>query len=95
MPIVLGPILTADRVPEPRHDDEEGDKDDREGRAAVARRLAREHGEERQDRHLDEDVRPGAAVFAPVELVVERPVRPRYPDDSKDDEELKVAADRH
>ena len=66
-----------------------------ERRASVARRLAREHGEQRQDRHLDEDVRSGPAVLAPVELVVERPVRPRDPDDREDDEELEVAAERH
>ena len=91
----LGPVLAAHGVPQPGHDDEEPGVHDREGRAARPGRVGRVDREQREDGHLDEDERPGAAVLAAVELVVERPVRPRDPDDAEDDDEFEVAAQRH
>jgi hypothetical protein len=84
---VLDTILTLDRVPEPRHHDQERGVGERKRRTVPARGVAGEHGEQSQDAHLQEDEGAGPSILATMQLVVERPIRPGDPDQGEDDGE--------
>ena len=56
--------------------------------------FAGEHGEQREQTHLREDVVPAAPVLTAMQFVPERAVEPRQPDQPEHDSELDDAATR-
>ena len=81
-------VLAPDLVPLPGHEGQERRVHQRERGTGLRRGIGREHGQPRQDGHLDEHHTPGPAVIAAVELDIERAVDPGDPDHGEDDGEL-------
>ena len=78
--------------PLPRQQREQDAVDDGETLSVVARCSTGEHGQQREQTHLREDVVPATPVLAAVQLVPERAVEPRQPDQPEHDRELDDAA---
>ena len=78
--------------PLPRQQREQDAVDDGETLSVVARRSTGEDRQQREQTHLHEDVVPAAPVLAAVQLVPQRAVEPRQPDQPEHHRELEDAA---
>ncbi|MEO5743851.1 MAG: hypothetical protein ABIQ53_04570 [Terracoccus sp.] len=72
--MVVCRVLSAHGVPEPAEKQQVDAVDDGEGGPVVSGGAAGEDGEQGEHSHLEEDVGPGAALGAAVEVVVDRPL---------------------
>ena len=93
---VLVAVLAAHGVPQPRPRNARKVAYTRAKRTpAAVGGVGREHGQQDQHAHLDEDDVACPPVLAAVQLEVHRPVDPGDPDQGEDDGELGDAARRH
>ena len=88
-------ILTPDAVPQPRQHGEERCVREGERTAAAIGCIGREHRQQNENPHLDEDDVAGSSVLTAVEIEVDGSVHPSNPDQRKDDGELADATSRH
>ena len=81
-----------DLPPLPRQQREQDAVDDGEALSVVARCSTGEHRQQREQTHLQEDVVPAAPVLTAMQLVPQRAVEPRQPDQPEHHRELEHAA---
>ena len=90
----LGSVLVPDGIPEQGQSAEERRVHERERGPGPVGRVRGEDRQQREDSHLAEDDRARPAVFAAVQLDVQRAVRPADPDQAEHDRELERARGR-